>query len=137
MGESMTKTILIVDDSPSIRQLVGYTLRAAGYAVIEAADGLEGLEQAIACRLDLVITDINMSMLDGLELVQALRGCADYARTPILLLTTESTVEMKQRGKALGATGWLVKPFDPKALVRVVHEVTGTAGAAAMAAPRP
>jgi two-component system chemotaxis response regulator CheY len=125
MGDFMTRTILIVDDSPSIRQLVGYTLRDAGYHVIEAADGLEGLEQAQACRLDLVITDIDLPMLDGLELVRTLRACVNYARTPILLLTTESTVEMKRRAKALGATGWLGKPFDPKALVRVVQQVAG------------
>jgi two-component system chemotaxis response regulator CheY len=132
----MTRTILIVDDSSSIRQLVGYTLRDAGYDVIEAADGLEGVERAQACRLDLVITDIDLPMLDGLELVRTLRACANYASTPILLLTTESTVEMKRRAKALGATGWLVKPFDPKALVRVVDQVAGAADVASRSAPR-
>ena len=136
MGDAMSKTILIVDDSASIRQLVGYTLRDAGYQVIEATDGLEGLEKAQACRLGLVITDIDLPMLDGLELVRTLRVCADYATIPILLLTTESTVEMKRRGKALGATGWLVKPFDPKALVRVVQEVAGAADVAQVAGPR-
>ena len=125
----MAKTILMVDDSPSIRELVGYTLRHAGYDVIEAVDGLEGVERAQACRLDLVITDIDLPMLDGLELVRTLRACTRYASTPILLLTTESTVEMKRRAKALGATGWLVKPFDPKELVRVVRQVAGHAEA--------
>ncbi|MGD2064102.1 MAG: response regulator [Nitrospirota bacterium] len=122
----MAKTILIVDDAASTRQLVAYTLRDAGYEVIEAANGVDGLEKAIARHLDLVITDIDLPMLDGLELVRALRHCANFTHTPILLLTTESAVEMKRRAKELGATGWLVKPFDPKALVRVVHQVVET-----------
>lgn len=121
----MSKAILIVDDSPSIRHMVTFTLKAAGYEVNEAVDGQEGLSKAQAKRYDLVITDQNMDKLDGLGLISKLRGLANYRTTPILMLTTESGDAMKARVKAAGATGWLNKPFDPDKLVDVVKKVTG------------
>ena len=122
----MAKTILAVDDSTSIRQMVAFTLKSAGYTVIEAADGQEGLEKASANNsIDLVLTDQNMPKMDGLSLIKSLRGLPQFAATPILMLTTESSDVMKTQGKAAGATGWLVKPFDPHKLLEVVRKVIG------------
>ena len=121
----MGKTVLTVDDSPSIRQMVAFTLRGAGYQVHEAADGQEGLDRARAARADLVLTDQNMPKLDGIGLVKALRATPQYASVPILVLTTESSDQMKAAGRAAGATGWLVKPFDPGNLLAVVRKVIG------------
>ena len=105
-------SILAVDDSASMRQMVAFTLKGAGYAVVEAADGQEALGMAKAQKVDLVLTDVNMPKMDGIALVRALRALAEYKFTPILTLTTESTAEKKQEGKAAGATGWIVKPFQ-------------------------
>lgn len=116
----MAKTILIVDDSPSIRQMVAFTLRTEGYTVIEAADGVDGLAQASAHDIDLVLTDQNMPNMDGITLVKSLRGLPKFASTPILMLTTVHTDAMKTQGKEAGATGWLVKPFDPHQLLDIV-----------------
>ena len=116
-------SILAVDDSASMRQMVAFTLKGAGYNVIEAADGQEALDKARGETVDLVLTDQNMPRMDGLTLVQNLRALASYAATPILILTTESSDEMKAKGKAAGATGWLVKPFDPAKLLAVVQKV--------------
>jgi two-component system, chemotaxis family, chemotaxis protein CheY len=116
-------SILAVDDSASMRQMVAFTLKGAGYNVIEAADGQEALDKARGEAVDLVLTDQNMPRMDGLTLVQNLRALASYATTPILILTTESSDEMKAKGKAAGATGWLVKPFDPAKLLAVVQKV--------------
>ncbi len=116
-------SILAVDDSASMRQMVAFTLKGAGYNVIEAADGQEALDKARGETVDLVLTDQNMPRMDGITLVQNLRGLATYAATPILILTTESSDEMKARGRAAGATGWLVKPFDPGKLLDVVRKV--------------
>lgn len=121
----MAKTVLTVDDSASIRQMVAFTLKSAGYNVIEAADGQEGLDKAKANGVDLVLTDQNMPKMDGLTLIKALRGLPQYKATPILMLTTESSDAMKTQGKAAGATGWLVKPFDPQKLLDVVKKVIG------------
>lgn len=122
----MAKTILAVDDSTSIRQMVAFTLKSAGYNVIEAADGQEGLDKASAASdLSLILTDQNMPRMDGLTLTKALREMPQFATTPILMLTTESSDEMKSQGKAAGATGWLVKPFDPHKLLEVVKKVIG------------
>ena len=123
----MAKIILAVDDSTSIRQMVAFTLKSAGYAVIEAADGQEGLDKANASgdTISLVLTDQNMPKIDGLTLIKALRGLPKFAATPILMLTTESSDDMKAQGKAAGATGWLVKPFDPHKLLEVVKKVIG------------
>jgi two-component system, chemotaxis family, chemotaxis protein CheY len=116
-------SILAVDDSASMRQMVAFTLKGAGYNVIEAADGQEALDKARGETVDLVLTDQNMPRMDGITLIQNLRGLATYAATPILILTTESSDEMKAKGRAAGATGWLVKPFDPGKLLDVVRKV--------------
>ena len=121
----MAKTVLTVDDSASIRQMVSFTLKSAGYEVVEAVDGMDGLEKAKGKSFNLVLTDQNMPRMDGLTLVKSLRALPQYASTPILLLTTESSDEMKAKGRAAGATGWLVKPFDPQKLIDVVRKVIG------------
>ena len=116
-------SILAVDDSASMRQMVAFTLKGAGYNVIEAADGQEAYDKAKGETVDLVLTDQNMPRMDGITLVKNLRGLATYSNTPILILTTESSDEMKAKGRAAGATGWLVKPFDPGKLLDVVRKV--------------
>lgn len=121
----MAKTILAVDDSSSLRQMVAFSLKAAGYNVIEAVDGQDGLDKARQQAVDLVLTDQNMPRMDGLQLIKLLREFPEYAKTPILMLTTESSDEMKQKGRAAGANGWLVKPFDPQRLIEVVKKVIG------------
>jgi len=121
----MSKTVLAVDDSPSIRQMVALTLRGAGFNVVEAADGREGLAKARTTAIDLVLTDQNMPQMDGLALIKSLRETPQYARVPILMLTTEFSDEMKAKGRAAGATGWIVKPFDPNRLLEVVRRVLG------------
>jgi two-component system chemotaxis response regulator CheY len=105
--------------------MVAFTLKNAGYEVVEAADGMDGLAKAKARGFDLVLTDQNMPRMDGLTLVKSLRAIAQYRTTPILILTTESSDAMKAQGKAAGATGWLVKPFDPQKLLDVVKKVIG------------
>ncbi|MCB1893865.1 MAG: response regulator [Rhodocyclaceae bacterium] len=121
----MAKTVLTVDDSPSIRQMVSFTLKSAGYEVIEAADGMDGLDKAKAKAVNLVLTDQNMPRMDGISLIKSLRATPQYKSTPILMLTTESSDSMKSQGRAAGATGWLVKPFDPQKLIEVVKKVIG------------
>ena len=122
------KTILTVDDSVSIRQMVTVILQGAGFSVLEAVDGADGLEKAKSRPINLVLTDQNMPRMDGISLVKALRGLPQYRATPILMLTTESGDAMKAQGKAAGATGWLVKPFNPQRLLEVVNKVLGRAG---------
>lgn len=121
----MTKTILAVDDSGALRQMVSFSLKAAGYEVVEATDGHEGLSKARRQVFDLVLTDQNMPGMDGLSLIRHLRGMDSYRHIPILMLTTESSEEMKTLGRAAGASGWLVKPFDPQRLTEVVRKVIG------------
>ena len=119
----MAKTILAVDDSASIRQMVTFTLKGAGYEVIEAVDGQDALDKARIHKVNLVLTDINMPRIDGLKLLELLRKLAHYKAIPILMLTTESNDEIKAKGRAAGATGWIVKPFDPKRLLEVIVKV--------------
>ena len=119
----MAKTILAVDDSGSLRQMLVFTLKAAGYQVVEAVDGRDGLDKAMQKQFDLVLTDQNMPNMDGLTLIRSLRALPAYARVPILMLTTESSDEMKSKGRTAGATGWLVKPFDPTRLIEVIQKV--------------
>lgn len=121
----MAKTVLAVDDSASIRQMVSFTLKSAGYDVIEAVDGMDGLDKAKQKSVSLVLTDQNMPRMDGLALIQSLRALPAYKTVPILMLTTESSDAMKSQGRAAGATGWLVKPFDPQKLIEVVRKVIG------------
>jgi two-component system chemotaxis response regulator CheY len=117
------QSILAVDDSASMRQMVSFTLKGAGYHVIEASDGQEAYEKAMSNSVDLVLTDQNMPRMDGVTLARNLRALPAYSTTPILILTTESSVEMKTKGKEAGATGWLVKPFDPNKLIEVIKKV--------------
>jgi len=115
--------ILAVDDSPSMRKMVSFTLTGAGYQVVEAVDGQDAYEKAMSQSFDLVLTDQNMPRLDGLGLTRKLRDHPQFKSTPILMLTTESSDLMKQAGRAAGATGWLVKPFDPARLLDVIKKV--------------
>jgi len=119
------KKILAVDDSRSLRNMVAFSLRTGGYEVTEAQDGVEGLDRAKQEDFDLVLTDQNMPNMDGLTLIAELRTLPNYAKTPILMLTTESSDEMKSKGRAAGANGWLIKPFDPQKLLDVVKKVIG------------
>jgi two-component system, chemotaxis family, chemotaxis protein CheY len=119
------KTILTVDDSPSIRQMISFTLKGAGYEVLEACDGEEALAKARKSSVNLVLTDHNMPKMDGLTLIQNLRSLDGYKSVPLLVVTTESSDSMKAKGRAAGASGWLVKPFDPRRLVEVVKKVIG------------
>lgn len=121
----MKKVILAVDDSASLRQMVAFALTSGGYEVIQAVDGKDGLTKAKEKTVDLVLTDQNMPIMDGLTLIANLRALSSYKAVPILMLTTESSDEMKAKGKAAGANGWLVKPFDPKRLIEVVQKVIG------------
>ncbi|MEQ1515479.1 MAG: response regulator [Usitatibacteraceae bacterium] len=116
-------SILTVDDSVSMRQMVAFTLKGAGFNVIEASDGQDGLEKARDKDLNLLLIDLNMPRMDGISLVTALRKLPQYKSTPMLILTTESSDAMKAAGRAAGATGWLVKPFDPLKLIEVVKKV--------------
>jgi len=115
--------ILIVDDSNSMRQMINFTLKSAGHEITEAVDGMAGLVKAKTAKFDLVITDINMPNMTGIEFTRQLRTQPDYKFTPILMLTTEVSVEKKQEGKAAGATGWIVKPFKPEDLLATVGKV--------------
>ena len=115
--------ILTVDDSKSLRQTVSFTLRRAGYEVIEAVDGEDGIAKAMAHPVALILADQHMPNMDGLTMIRALRERPQYSRVPILMLTTESSDEMKRQGRAAGATGWIVKPFDPDQLLEVVKKV--------------
>ena len=116
-------SILAVDDSASMRQMVTFTLKNAGFDVTEAVDGQDALDKASVRDFDLVLTDQNMPRLDGIGLTKRLREQPKFKSTPILILTTESSDQMKQAGRAAGATGWLVKPFDPAKLIEVIGKV--------------
>jgi two-component system chemotaxis response regulator CheY len=122
-SESFMPLILAVDDSPSMRKMVSFTLTGAGYQVVEAVDGQDAYDKAQTQNFDLVLTDQNMPRLDGLGLTRKLREHPQFKTTPILMLTTESSDLMKQAGRAAGATGWLVKPFDPARLLDVIKKV--------------
>ncbi len=121
----MNKTVLSVDDSASIRQMVSFTLESAGYKVVTAVDGRDALQQLKNQGVDMVITDLNMPNLDGLGLIKDLRTQKDYKFTPIVFLTTESEDSKKQQAKAAGASGWIVKPFQQEQLLAVVRKFLG------------
>ena len=116
-------SILAVDDSASMRQMVSFTLKNAGFNVVEAVDGQDALEKSGTRDFDLVLTDQNMPRMDGISLTKKLRDNPKFKTTPILILTTESSDQMKQAGRTAGATGWLVKPFDPAKLIEVMKKV--------------
>lgn len=119
----MPKSILIADDSASIRQMVQFSLKAGDYAVTQAADGGDALEKAEGSKFDMVITDLDMPVMNGIELTRQIRALPGYSRVPIVILTTESDSGVKQRGKAAGATGWIIKPFRPHQLIEVIQKV--------------
>jgi two-component system chemotaxis response regulator CheY len=118
-------SILAVDDSASMRQMVTFTLKGAGYDVTEAADGVEALNIAKANKFNLVLTDVNMPNMDGITLTKELRALPDYKFIPILTLTTEASSDKKMAGKSAGATGWIVKPFNPDQLLATIKKVLG------------
>lgn len=115
--------ILAVDDSTSMRQMVCFTLKGAGHDVTEACDGQEALDLAQKQRYDLILSDVNMPVMDGITLIKNLRGLGEYRFTPMLMLTTESAADKKTEGKAAGATGWIVKPFNPDQLLATIQKV--------------
>ena len=118
-------TILTVDDTASMRQMISFTLNSVGHDVIQASDGKEALALLQGKKVDLVIADVNMPNMDGITLVKSLRALVDYRFTPILMLTTESQEAKRQQGKTAGATGWIVKPFNPEQLLTIVKKVLG------------
>lgn len=121
----MSKTVMTVDDSRTMREMVAFTLKGAGYSVVEAADGQQALRAMNGSKIDLVIADLNMPVMDGLSLIRNLRANPAYRTLPILMLTTESDERKKAEGRAAGATGWIVKPFNPEKLISVVRKVCG------------
>ncbi|HEB60086.1 MAG TPA: response regulator [Gammaproteobacteria bacterium] len=118
-------TILAVDDSASMRQMVAFTLKGAGFDVVEAVDGQDALGKAKTQSFNLVVTDVNMPNMDGIALIRELRALPNYKFVPMLMLTTESGSDKKAEGKAAGATGWIVKPFNPEQLLATVKKVLG------------
>ena len=118
-------TILAVDDSTSMRQMVSFTLKGAGYDVVEASDGEQALAMARNKQVNLVLTDVDMPKMDGITVIRNLRTLPSYKFTPMLMLTTESAADKKQEGKAAGATGWIVKPFNPEQLLATIKKVLG------------
>ena len=116
--------ILIVDDSQSMRKMVTFALQTANHQVVEASEGKSGLDAAKRQQFDLVITDVNMPVMNGIQLAKGLRALPNYKFTPIIMLTTESVADKKAEGKAAGVTGWIVKPFQPDKLLSVVNKVT-------------
>jgi len=118
-------SILAVDDSASMRQMVSFTLKGAGYTVVEAVDGVDALNKAKRQTFDCVVTDVNMPNKDGITLIKDLRALPNYKFVPMLMLTTESGMDKKQQGKAAGATGWIVKPFNPDQLLKTIKKVLG------------
>jgi two-component system, chemotaxis family, chemotaxis protein CheY len=121
----MSKTILSVDDSASALQMIKLTLAGAGYQIVQAVNGADGLAKARTGAIDMVITDLNMPIMDGLTLIRELRKLPTFRGVPIVFLTTESDPAMKQQAKAAGATGWITKPFKQEQLVAVVRKVLG------------
>ena len=119
----MPKTIMTADDSASLRQMVSFTLKQANYEVMEAVDGRDALKKLDGVSVDMLITDLNMPNMDGIELIRQVRAKPQSKFIPIIMLTTESQASKKQEGKSAGATGWIVKPFKPEQLIAVVKKV--------------
>ena len=121
----MSKTIMTVDDSASVRQMVSFTLKGGGYGVLEASDGSDAVKKLDGTPVHMVITDLNMPSMDGIGLIRAIRSNPSYKFIPVVMLTTESQASKKEEGKTAGATGWIVKPFKPEQLLAVVKKVLG------------
>ncbi|HHJ4202357.1 response regulator [Aeromonas veronii] len=119
----MGKTILIVDDSATIRQVVGMTLKSAGYEVMEASDGKDALNKLDGKKINLIISDVNMPNMDGITFVKEAKKLANYKFTPVIMLTTESQDSKKQEGQAAGAKAWVVKPFQPEQMLAAVAKL--------------
>jgi len=119
----MPKIALTVDDSKTIREMVSFTLKNAGYQILEAEDGVKAVDIIKANNVDVVITDLNMPNMNGIDLIKAIRANPKYSAVPILMLTTEGDANKKVEGKNAGATGWIVKPFQPEKLVEVIKRV--------------
>ena len=119
----MAKTIMIVDDSASMRQVVGIALKGAGYEVIEGRDGKDALSKLTGQKVHLIISDVNMPVMDGIEFLKAVKQMGSYKFTPIIMLTTESAEEKKRQGQAAGARAWVVKPFHPEQLLGAVQKL--------------
>ena len=120
----MGKTVLVVDDSVSMRQMVSFTLTGAGFEVVEAGDGKEAVDKLNGgAKPNLVITDLNMPNMDGISLIKEIRGMAAHKFTPVLMLTTESADDKKKEGQSAGATGWIVKPFNPEQMLATINKV--------------
>ncbi len=121
----MDKTIMTVDDSASIRMMVSFSLRDAGFKVVEAVDGVDALAKLEEHDINMVIADVNMPVMDGIQFVKKMRAHQKYKFTPVVMLTTESHESMKEKGREAGATGWIVKPFKPEQLIKIIHKVLG------------
>ena len=121
----MGRTIMTVDDSTSVRQMVSFTLRNEGFNIIEASDGIDALEKLSDDKVNMILTDLNMPNMDGIDFIKQVRRGAASKFVPIVMLTTESQTEKKMEGKAAGATGWIVKPFKPQQLLAVVKKLIG------------
>lgn len=119
----MEKTILIVDDSASIRKVIGIALKKAGYVVLEAGHGKEGLQKLNGQRVHMIISDVNMPVMDGIRFLKEVKARPEYKFTPMIMLTTESASRMKEEGKAVGAKAWIVKPFQPEQLLSAVSKL--------------
>ncbi|KJU82405.1 chemotaxis protein CheY [Candidatus Magnetobacterium bavaricum] len=119
----MKKTILIADDSPSIRQVVKMALTEAGYNVVEAADGVEALSRIDETTVHMVLVDLNMPKIDGLDVIRGIRANPAHKFVPIVMITTESSVSKRQEGRACGATGWIIKPFKQEQLLSVIKKL--------------
>lgn len=119
----MAKTILIVDDSASLRQVVSMTLKGAGYDVLEACDGKDALGKLTGQKVHLIISDVNMPVMDGIAFVREVKKNASYKFTPVIMLTTEATEEKKRMGQDAGARAWVVKPFQPQQMLAAVSKL--------------
>ena len=119
----MTKTIMIVDDSASIRTVVGIALRGEGYQVIEAKDGQDAVNKLTGQKVNLIISDVNMPIMDGITFVKNVKQMPAYRFTPIIMLTTESDESKKRQGQEAGAKAWVVKPFKPEQMLSAVQRL--------------
>jgi two-component system chemotaxis response regulator CheY len=117
------KTVMTIDDSASVRKMVSYTLKGVGYEVVEAADGFEALDKLGETEVNVLVVDVNMPRMGGLEFVRKVREIPSHVSTPVIMLTTESAEDSIEEGKAAGASAWMVKPFSPEQLVEVVRKV--------------